>query len=482
MDKDSGHLIIMNCTIDKKTFEGHNFQRSNIQNVHIQNCIFSNCDFDRSSLTNMRIANSTFCNCKFLNADFNFCKLANCIFKDCDFSLSEIENNNFFKSDLSSTNFIGSRITDNVFKETTFSKIDLNGSTTKFNCFEKSIWTDSIFGNCTIDYNVAVKCKFIKTKMNLETLGSVWGIQENELENITFLSLGRELIENKEEIYASYYQYMIEKRLCLEMFTFQVSLKKENVFSSLEQLLNSLGDRNSQEQYLSPDELRYFYEILKAMRKESILPLLALKEVLSFYNNLVHNFSTNDNYYETILLFYNNISLIYNSMTHELLSYQKDLPNNNDKYQVKITFKEKPKQDIMEVFNELYQYTYNISTAPNIQFVKDASGSYIVWIIMPLVFLAAFNIGTLLLTGGVKHLIKLRASTEVLFSKKLPRKYYLEVYRKDDSEELAKGIISILLSGKISSLSSKLYNLSHDGINAQNIQDISVENNESEIS
>ena len=404
------------------------------------------------------------------------------IFKDCDFSLSEIENNNFFKSDLSSTNFIGSRITDNVFKETTFSKIDLNGSTTKFNCFEKSIWTDSIFGNCTIDYNVAVKCKFIKTKMNLETLGSVWGIQENELENITFLSLGRELIENKEEIYASYYQYMIEKRLCLEMFTFQVSLKKENVFSSLEQLLNSLGDRNSQEQYLSPDELRYFYEILKAMRKESILPLLALKEVLSFYNNLVHNFSTNDNYYETILLFYNNISLIYNSMTHELLSYQKDLPNNNDKYQVKITFKEKPKQDIMEVFNELYQYTYNISTAPNIQFVKDASGSYIVWIIMPLVFLAAFNIGTLLLTGGVKHLIKLRASTEVLFSKKLPRNYYLEVYRKDDSEELAKGIISILLSGKISSLSSKLYNLSHDGINAQNIQDISVENNESEIS
>lgn len=461
MDKDSGHLIVMHCTIDKKTFEGHDFQRSNIQNVHIQNCIFDNCDFDRSSLTNLRIANCKFCSCKFLNADFSFCKLSNCIFKNCDFSLSEIENNNFFKSDLSSTKFVGSRITDNTFKETFFSKIDLNGSTTKFNCFEESIWTDSIFGNCTIDYNVAIRCKFMETKMNLETLGSVWGIQENELKNITFLSLGRELVENKENIYKNYNQYLIKKRLCLEIFTFQVSFKKENVFNSLQQLLKSLDERNSQGQYLSPDEFHYFYEILKAMRKESILPLLALKEVL---------------------LFYNNICLIYNSMTHELLSYQKDLLDNDAKYQVKITFKEKPKQDIVQVFNELYQYVYNISSVPNIQFVKDASGSYIAWVIMPLVVLAAFNIGTLLLTGGVKHLIKLRASTEVLFSKKLPRKYYLDVYQKDDSEELAKGIISMLLSGEISSLSSKLYNLSHDGINAQNIQDISVENNGSESS
>jgi len=480
MDKDFGRLIIMHCTIDKKAFEGHDFQRSNIQNVHIQNCIFDNCDFDRSSLTNLRIANCTFCSCKFLNADFSFCKLSNCIFKDCDFSLSEIENNNFFKSDLSNTKFVGSRITDNTFKETTFLKIDLNGSTTKFNCFEESIWTDGVFGNCTIDYNVAIRCKFMETKMNLETLGSVWGIQENELKNITFLSLGRELVENKENIYKNYNQYLIKKRLCLEMFTFQVSFKKENIFNSLEQLLNTLDERNSQGQYLSPDEFRYFYEILKAMRKESILPLLVLKEVLLFYKKLVHSFSTDDNYYETILLFYNNICLIYNSMTHELLSYQKDLPNNDAKYQVKITFKEKPKQDIVQVFNELYQYVYNVSSVPNIQFVKDASGSYIVWLIMPLVVLAAFNIGTLLLTGGVKHLIKLRASTEVLFSKKLPRKYYLDVYQKDDSEKLAKGIISTLLSGKISSLSSKLYNLSHDGINAQNIQDISAENNESE--
>lgn len=479
MNNNFEHSIIMHRTIETKVFEKHNFKRSNVQNVHIQSCTFETCDFSRSSLTNLRLTNCNFYGCKFLNVDLSFCKFSNCVFENCDFSLAEIENINFFKGILSNTLFMSSRLTNSIFIETSFKEIDLNGSTTKFNCFEESVWTNSIFGNCTIDYNVSIRCKFVETKMNLETLGSVWGIQENDMENIRFLSLGREITEDRSAIYKNYYQYLIKKRLCLEMFTFQVSFKKENIFNCLEQLLNNLEERYVKEQYLSPDELHYFYEILKAMRKESMLPLLILKQILVFYKKLVYKFSTDDDYYETILLFYNNICLIYNSIIHELSSYQYNLLNDECNYQVKLTFKEKPKQDIVQVFNALYQYVYNISSIPNIQFIKDASGSYIVWLIMPLAALAAFNIGTLLLTGGVKHLIKLRASIEVLFSKKLPRKYYLEVYEKDDSEELAKGIISTLLSGKISSLSSTLSNLSCDGINAQNIKDISVEKNQS---
>ena len=90
--------------------------------------------------------------------------------------------------------FISSRIANNNFIETSFTNIDLNGSTTKFNNFEMSKCINSVFGNCTIDYNIAIKCKFINTKMNLETLGSLWGIQETELDNISFLSLGREIM------------------------------------------------------------------------------------------------------------------------------------------------------------------------------------------------------------------------------------------------------------------------------------------------
>ena len=94
---------------------------------------------------------------------------------------------------------------------------------------------------------------------------------------------------------------------------------------------------------------------------------------------------------------------------------------------------------------------------------------------MSLGILAAFNIGTLLLTGGVKHLIKLRASFEVLFSKKLPKKYYLDVYEKDNSTNLSTKIIQLLVSGGLSTIPKELKNLSSDGINAQNIKEISDE-------
>jgi uncharacterized protein YjbI with pentapeptide repeats len=475
MDKNSEHLIVMHQNIENKNFANANFQRSNIQNVHIQNCHFDNCDFSRSSLTNLRLTNCTFSRCIFLNVDLCFCKFSQSVFENCDFSLAEIENINFYEGKMLCVQFTGARLANNNFTETSFTNIDLNGSTTKFNHFENSIWTNSVFGNCTIDYNIALHCKFIDTLMNIETLGSIWGIQEDDLKNITFLSLGREIEEDRSEIYLHYKQYLLKKKLCLELFTFQVSLQRKNIFDCFDQLLISLKDRYTNEQYLSPDELYYFYDILKTMRKESILPMLILKEILSYFKKLITDFDEIDNYYEKILLFYNNICLIYNSMIRELSAYKYNFCEYNYEYEVKMTFFQKPDQDIVQAFTLLYQYVYDTDSVPQIQFVKDGTGSYIIWLVMPLAALAAFNIGTLLLTGGVKHLIKLRASTEILFSKKLPRKYYLEVYEKDDSEELAKGIVASLLTGKLSSLSSELRNLSSKGVNAQNIKDISAD-------
>ena len=108
-------------------------------------------------------------------------------FKNCNFSFAEIENMNFYKINFTNTLFTGARLANNTFLETSFIEVDLNGSTTKFNCFETSLWEKSIFGNCSIDYNIAINSKFVSSKMNLETLGSTWGLQESDLKDITFL-------------------------------------------------------------------------------------------------------------------------------------------------------------------------------------------------------------------------------------------------------------------------------------------------------
>ena len=94
---------------------------------------------------------------------------------------------------------------------------------------------------------------------------------------------------------------------------------------------------------------------------------------------------------------------------------------------------------------------------------------------MGIATLAAFNIGTLLLTGGVKHLVKLRAAFEVLISKKLPEKYYLDVYNSDNSTDLSLKILKLVSKIDLKNIPDSLKSLSSDGINADNITDISEE-------
>ncbi len=475
MDNIYEHSMIMHQIIENRIYKDHSFLRSNFQNIRICDCAIINCDFSRSSLSNLRIENSKFIQCKLINTDLTFSKFTNCIFEDCNFELAELENLNFYKSSLINSQFIGARIANNIFLLTTFKNIDLSGSSTKFNCFEDSLWENGIFGNCTIDYNIAIKCSFHSAKMNIETLGGIWGINKKDLYNITYLSLGRQIAEDTQIIYHNYSEYLLKKRLCLEMFVFNVSFNEENIFTNLNKLLRTIDKRYRNEQYFSPDELKYFYELLKTMRKESRLPLLVLSQILSHFKQLIDNYSFDEDYYERMLLCYNNICLIYNSMLNELLSYNQYSLNNKYLYKVKITFKQKPNQNVIQVFDNLYKYIFDCLPDSKIKFIKEEIGSYVIVLAMALSSLAAFNIGTLLLTGGVKNLIKFRASAEVLFSKKLPKKYYLDVYKRDESEELAKNIISILFSTKISSLPSELRNLSSDGYNTQNIKEISVE-------
>lgn len=474
MESLQNHSYIMHELMENKIWSNQNFQRSNMQNTRIVSCKFLNINFNRSYLTNLRIENTEFINCKFQNMDLFFCKFSNCIFTECDFSLSEISNNNFYQCDFSIINFTGARLANNYFILVHFIKTDLNGSTTKFNNFKEVIWEHGAFGNCTIDYNITQNCRFIDADMNVEVLGSVWGLEKSKMENIRFLSLGQRVEGEENSIYNNTKQYFIKKGLLLELFVFNVSFNHENIIENSENLLKNITTNYKNDMYLSPDELTYFFEILKTLRKQFMLPLLVMQEILSFVKKLLTLTKYDDMYSEQLLLFYNNLCLINNSLLNELNTYQFNIESNQICC-VKIVFEERPKNRIDKIIKMIYEYVNGTPAETKICILKEEKGSYIVYILMSLGILAAFNIGTLLLTGGVKHLIKLRASFEVLFSKKLPKKYYLDVYEKDNSTNLSTKIIQLLVSGGLSTIPKELKNLSSDGINAQNIKEISDE-------
>lgn len=465
---------IMHQNIQNLSIKNEEFIRNNIQNNSFTDCVFEKINLSRSSLVNLRIKDSEFVNCIFQNVDLSFCKFTNCSFLNCDFSLAEIENTVFYKCDFNNTTFCGGRLADNTFTYCNLKYADLTGSSTKFNSFIHTNWSFGLFGNCTIDYNITEDCKFTDTKMNVEALGSVFGLRLSDLETVTFLSLGREVKNNLNEICINTKGYFERKGLVLEVYVFDVSLSGKNIISCTEELIEKLGKKYKNGEYLSPDELKYFFKVLKALRKEFKLPLLSLYSILSFIKELYDYLQADDIYMEQLLLFYNNITLIYNSMINELNTYN-DIKDLDRTCYIKITFKKKPLQNIEQVFYNLYEFVYESKPQLKIKLIKEENGSYIAYLVMGIATLAAFNIGTLLLTGGVKHLVKLRAAVEVLISRKLPEKYYLDVYNSDNSTDLSLKILKLVSKIDLKNIPDSLKSLSSDGINADNITDISEE-------
>lgn len=465
---------IMHQTIENLSIKNEEFIRNNIQNNSIIDCFFEKINLNRSSLVNLRIKGTEFVNCIFQNVDLSFCKFTDCKFLNCDFSLAEIENTFFFKCDFNRTKFCGGRLADNIFTDCDIKYADLTGSSTKFNSFIHTKWSFGFFGNCTIDYNITEDCKFTDTKINVEALGSVFGLRLSDLETVTFLSLGREVKNTLNEICTNTRDYFVQKGLVVEVYVFDVSLLGKNIITCTEELIERLGEKYKKGEYLSPDELKYFFEVLKVLRKECKLPLLVLYSILSFVRKLYECLCTDDIYLEQLLLFYNNITLIYNSMINELNTYNDIIDSDRTCY-ITIRFKEKPLQNIVQVFYNLHEFVYESKPSLNIKLIKEENGSYIAYLVMGIATLAAFNIGTLLLTGGIKNLVKMRAAFEVLISKRLPKKYYIDVYNSDSSTDLALKILKTVSNINLKNIPDNLKSLSTDGINADNITDISEE-------
>ena len=142
----------------------------------------------------------------------------------------------------------------------------------------------------------------------------------------------------------------------------------------------------------------------------------------------------------------------------------------------KIVFKNKPSQDICMVLENIYKYIHGPNSSGTVTMLKEETGSYIVTILVTLATLAAFNIGTFLLTGGVKHLIRFRAALSVLTAPKLPEEYYLEVQKPDQSLQLSEKILTLLTKVSIDSIPENIKHISNAGFNAENIKEITEEN------
>lgn len=442
------HLDICRKSYSEGIYSGQNFNRSSIESCHLMNLQFNNCSFDRSSLLCLHATGCTFSHCQFANVDLLSCGFTNCIFLNCDFSLANISDNTFSSGKFENVEFRGATIKENDFVSLDMIHISSRGSTMCLNAFRHVAVLDSEFGNCTEDYNIVDDCSFVRSILNVESLGTMYGISFLALHKPTFLLLGEpQNIQNIEDFSESVYEGFIQAKQFVQAFVFELNTSRRNLTESTEYLCEQMKAAILNREYIPSDQLTFLFNIFKELYQKQSLAFLALNQILECAKEIVKQLSPDERIYEKFVLFYNHLGLLYQSLMRDFATLPDwDKFTQDEPITVQFRFEHKPEYMLVSFLEECHQYVFDRQPDMPPRLLAEASGSYVAIVQLTVYTLIAFRLCTYLLAGSAKELVKLRASLTMLKRKRLPKEYCLQVV-KPDSEITIPQAIAALLSG-----------------------------------
>lgn len=309
------HLEIIQQRYNEKKFARTTFERSDIDNCEFTALEFQNCCFDRSSLTCIRARHCVFEACQFRNIDLLSCNLTDCIFHDCDFSLANIEDNIFSNCQFTQSDFTGAILKENEFLSVAFTNISLRGSATCLNTFRKVVVQNSEFGNCTVDYNIVENCMFQHSFLNVETLGTFFGLASETLSTCQFLSVGEQSLEpDLDALFARSRRLFETEGRYIEAFIIDLNYSLNNLYSETGVLCTRIQEKILADGYIPSDQLKFLFNVFKELYRRKQLGLFPLCQLRNGIRNVLELLSPDDRSYEKFVLLYNNLSLLYNSV------------------------------------------------------------------------------------------------------------------------------------------------------------------------
>ncbi len=442
------HLDICRKSYSGDIYSEQSFNRSSIESCHLMNLQFNDCTFDRSSLLCIYATGCTFSRCQFINVDLLSCNFTNCTFLDCDFSLANISDNTFSKGKFENVDFRGATIRENDFLGLIMMHISFRGSTMCLNAFRQVTVFDSEFGNCTEDYNIADKCSFVRSILNVESLGTMYGVSFSVLDEPTLLLLGEpQNIENLQVFSELVYEGFLQAKQFVQAFVFELNTSRRSLTESTEFLCEQMKKAALNGEYIPSDQLTFLFNIFKDLYRKQRLAFLAVNQILECAKEIVNQLPPDERIYEKFVLFYNHIGLLHQSLARDFAA----LPDWEELTQdrpiiVHFHFEHKPEYMLVSFLEACHQYVFDCQPKTLPRLLSEASGSYVAVVQLTVYTLVAFRLCTYLLAGSVKELVKLRASLTMLKRKRLPKEYCLQVV-KPDSEITIPRAIAALLSG-----------------------------------
>lgn len=468
------HLDICQRHFGTSIYRETSFNRSSVESSDFSEMQFYSCSFDRSSLISLRIDKCKFEHCQFKNVDLIGCNFCDCVFRECDFSLANVADNTFSNCTFSEVEFRGAEIKENEFLSTKFIHSSLRGSNTCLNTFRRTSITDSEFGNCTADYNILENCAFNRSILNIEAIGSFYGMTLDSLRDSTILRLGTvQEAPSQSVIFDAAYNDFKRGNHYVQLFICELNLSRGNLIECTERLCERMRASVLDGGYLPADQLTFLFNVFKEFYRKECLGFLPLNKLIECVQSILDETAIDSRFYERLILLHNHLELLRNALIRDFAElsdwerFKEDEP-----IIVRFTFQRKPKVPVVDLLSICHQHVFDQVPAKPPLLLAELTGSYIAVIQTTVFTLLAFRLCAHLLVGSVKELVKLRANVSLLAKKKLPQKYVLEVTKPETNITIPQ-VVAALLTGLLEkTLPSPLKTLDLEEISTANLTEV----------
>lgn len=371
---DSARLDLSYKKVNGLNLKNLSFKHSLFTGAIISNLIVENLDFSRCDFAGTVFIDCEFKNCSFSRSGFRSSQVNKSKFYNCDLSMINFSDCNFNQVDFVKTSFFNSRIKDSILTKVNFYKANFESLGLILDQFFECHFEDTTLGNCTVLLLEFMKVTFNNCRINAESVGYIFGITKNNLEQLEYIYLGEnQEYSNKNNIINDFALTYQDRKWPLAVFIHSINFNLSECNILIEMYFKSINVQMNAGGYLEVDELCFAIDIILKQFEQSNI---GFKQILNTYDLIVqvetylHKINgdvkkvlyVKSTLYEFIIEQYN-----FSARTVDSL-------NINSVYKITVTYNTKP----AVLLSELTTRLENLFTLPKkTLLIDERKGSYI---------------------------------------------------------------------------------------------------------
>jgi len=374
---------------------------------------FDNVDFSRSDFEGTRVENCDFNGCSFENCDIKSTCFIGSSFRKCTFALALIEDCTFASSTIEECQFESTVVQESDFQSCVLKENQLRKSSWMLDSFRKTAFKAMGLGDCTFLGHLFHDCTFEKVSFNAESIGTCYGLSENDIRRFDWLFLGQESgvqSESFDPVKALEGEYK-KRKWDYELSIFQFNLEKTDPLSALFQVFDASFSPIKKGLPLKKNQVRFLEKLLLELHENGSLPPLVPLRLTSKLDSLSQkgHSSLGRSQQRALQQINYQIREIAAKIMDEGLSLGllEDL-DRDDKTTVDLKFHSRPKTDVIKVLDAI-SLRQRITKKAGL--LAERTGSHIITVEVVASSLAGLRLIIWLATGVVVQMNKLKIST-----------------------------------------------------------------------